>query len=229
VSVEDDESSGQPSTSKMTENVEIIWELIHKDHRWTIHDLADTIGIRYEVCQEILTENLNMCHIATKFVPRLLTNDQKQRSVNMCLELREKANGDLTFISRVITGDESLIYGYDPETKQQLSQWRSAQSPRAKKARQVRSSTKSMLIAFFLTWRGLFTMNLFLLTLQSTLTFTVMFWYAWGKMCDKRGRNFGASTTGSFIMTCPPTRPWKPQSLWLTTGLSFSILPTRRT
>jgi hypothetical protein len=35
----------------------------------------------------------------------------------------------------------------------------------------------------------------------------------------------------SFIMTrFPPTRHWKPQSLWLTaTWLSFTILPTHRT
>jgi hypothetical protein len=51
--------SGRRSTSKTTENVETIRELIHKDHRWTIHELADTTGISYGVCQ-ILTENLNM-------------------------------------------------------------------------------------------------------------------------------------------------------------------------
>jgi hypothetical protein len=33
VSVEDDEHSGQPSTSKMTENVGKIRELIYEDHR----------------------------------------------------------------------------------------------------------------------------------------------------------------------------------------------------
>jgi hypothetical protein len=108
--------------------------------------------ISYGVCQEILTDNLKMRRrIAAKFVPRLLTNDQKQRRVNVCLELlvREKANEDPTFISRIITGDESWIYGYDSETKQQSSLWKSPQSPRAEKARQVRSSTKTMLIVFF--------------------------------------------------------------------------------
>jgi hypothetical protein len=83
VSVEDDERSGQPSTSKTTENVEKIQELFHKDHSRTIHELADKAGISYGVCQEILTENLNMHHIAAKFVPRLLTNDQKQRRINV--------------------------------------------------------------------------------------------------------------------------------------------------
>jgi histone-lysine N-methyltransferase SETMAR len=90
-----------------------------------------------------------MCRIAAKFVPRLLTNDQKQWRVNVCLELREKADEDPTSISRIISGDGSWIYDYDPETKQQSSQWKSPQSPRAKKARQVRASTKSMLLVFF--------------------------------------------------------------------------------
>jgi hypothetical protein len=45
-------------------------------------------------------------------------------------------------------GDKSLIYGHDPETKQQSSQWKGPQSPKAKKAQQVRSSTKSTLIVF---------------------------------------------------------------------------------
>jgi hypothetical protein len=48
-----------------------------------------------------------------------LKNDQKQWCINMHLELWEKANEDPTFISRIIMGDESWIYGYDPETKQQ--------------------------------------------------------------------------------------------------------------
>jgi hypothetical protein len=80
--------SGRPSTSKtMTENVENILELIHKDCQQTIHELIDTIGFSYGVCQEILTENLNMRHIAAKFVPRLLASEQKQWHVNVCMGL----------------------------------------------------------------------------------------------------------------------------------------------
>jgi hypothetical protein len=99
VSVENNERSERPSTSKTTENVEKIRELIHEDHRRTIHELADTVMISYGVCQVILTENLNMRRISAKFVLRLLTNEQKQRRVNLCLELREEANEDATFIS----------------------------------------------------------------------------------------------------------------------------------
>jgi hypothetical protein len=70
--VEDDKRSGRPGTSKMTENVEKICELIHEDCLHTIHELADTDGISYGVCHEILTENLKMCPTAMKFVPPTL-------------------------------------------------------------------------------------------------------------------------------------------------------------
>jgi len=49
----------------------------------------------------------------------------------------------------VITGDESWVYGFDPATKQMSSQWKTASSPWPKKARQVKSNVKTMLIAFF--------------------------------------------------------------------------------
>jgi hypothetical protein len=65
VSVEDDECSGRPSNR----NVENIRELICEDRHQTIHALADTVGICYGVCQEILTEHLNMRRNAAKFVP----------------------------------------------------------------------------------------------------------------------------------------------------------------
>ena len=53
----------------------------------------------------------------------------------------------MTHISskKVITGDESWVYGYDPETKAQSSQWKSPESPRPKKARQSRSNVKVIL------------------------------------------------------------------------------------
>jgi hypothetical protein len=130
VSVEDDERSGRPSTRKATENVEKIRHLIQEDHGRTIHELTDNTGISYGVSEEILTENLNIRRIAAKLVSRLLTNDEKQLYVNLCFQLREKTNENQTFISisRIVTGDESWIYGYDPETKQQLSQKKSPQS-----------------------------------------------------------------------------------------------------
>jgi len=65
------------------------------------------------------------------------------------LDLKENATNDPSFLSYVITGDETWVYAYDPETETQSSKWKSLGSPRPKKARQVRSNIKLMLICFF--------------------------------------------------------------------------------
>jgi hypothetical protein len=82
-------------------------------------------------------------------VPRLLSDDKKVHRVSVCRELKQQARDDPSFISNIITGDETWEYGYDPETKQQSSQWKSPNSPQPTKAHQVFSNVKSMLIIFF--------------------------------------------------------------------------------
>jgi len=101
------------------------------------------------VCHEILAENLGMDRIAAKFVPRLLTDDQKQNRVDVSQELLHGANDDDNFFKNIITGNETWVYGYDVETKVHSSQWVSKSSPRPKKSRQVRSHVKVMLTVFF--------------------------------------------------------------------------------
>jgi hypothetical protein len=87
--------------------------------------------------------------IAAEFVPHLLSNDQRDHWVQMCTELQKAVRHDPNFLSRVITCDESWLYNCDPETKRHSSQWKTPSSPWPKRARQVRSNIKSMLIIFF--------------------------------------------------------------------------------
>ena len=56
---------------------------------------------------------------------------------------------DEKLLENVITGDESWVFQYDPETKRQSRQWKSVSSPRPKKARMQHSQVKVMLITFF--------------------------------------------------------------------------------
>jgi len=65
------------------------------------------------------------------------------------LDLREQVGNDPQILSKVVTADETWCYGYDPEAKQASSQGKTPNSPKAKKARQVRSDVQIMLISFF--------------------------------------------------------------------------------
>ncbi|PNF31807.1 hypothetical protein B7P43_G11369, partial [Cryptotermes secundus] len=81
-------------------------------------------GISWSSCQRILTEELHMKRLEAKFVPRLLTPDLRDNRLAAYGASKEHLETDPDFFSKVITGDESWCYGYDPETKQQSSQWK---------------------------------------------------------------------------------------------------------
>ena len=119
--------------------VEQVRAAVNQDRRHTIHDLCAEVGIGYGSCQRILTEQLNMHRIAAKFVPRALTHDQKDSRVAICQELKETVINDPTFLLNVITGDESIVNAYDPETKLQSSQWESPVFPNPKKSHMQKS------------------------------------------------------------------------------------------
>jgi hypothetical protein len=62
--------------------------------------------------------------VSAKFVPRVLTGEQKQQRLSISLELRDRAASDSSFLGNGIMGDEAWVYGYDPETRVQSSQWK---------------------------------------------------------------------------------------------------------
>jgi len=83
-----------------------------------------------------------MCLVSAKFVPRLLTDDQKENHVEISQELLANANGNENILKNIITGDETWIYGYDVEIKMQLLQWMGKGSPRPKKKNTTNESVK---------------------------------------------------------------------------------------
>ena len=103
--------------SKTDDNVAKVCEVIRSNRCLTVREVAEEVSISKTVCHEILTENLGMHRIAAKFVPRLLTDDQKQNRVDVSQELLDRANGDDNFLKNIITGYETWVYGYDVQRK----------------------------------------------------------------------------------------------------------------
>jgi histone-lysine N-methyltransferase SETMAR len=148
--VNDDARSGRPSTAQTDDNVKNVKELVRSDRRLTVRFVADQLNLNRETVRLILTENLNMRKVCAKMVPKNLSEEQKERRLQVCSELLERvqSEGD-EFLNKIITGDETWIFQYDPETKRQSQQWKTPLSPRPKKARMSKSKVKTMLISFF--------------------------------------------------------------------------------
>jgi len=128
-STDDDELSGRPMSSSTPETIERVRQIIREYRHRTIDEVSMRVGISHGTCHKILTEDLKMGSVASKFVPRILIVDQKQQRLDFCLDLKENAANNPSFLLNVITGDETWVYAYNPETKTQSSQWKSLGSP----------------------------------------------------------------------------------------------------
>ena len=153
-STKDDPKSGRPSTSTDDYHIEKVRAVIRGNRHLTVREVSEEVGICKSSCHMILKEKLMMHLFAAKFMPHLLTDEQKRYRVKISQELINCTNVNKNFLKNLITGDESWIHSYDVETNKQSMQWMGTSSPRPKKARQTITNVKVMLIVFF-DWNGI--------------------------------------------------------------------------
>lgn len=99
-------------------------KMVRNDRRTIIRAVADEVGISIGTCHNILSNILGMKQVAEKFIPKLPNFDQKNNRMNVAQERLNDVNHDPSLLERVITGDETWVYGYDVETKVQSSTWK---------------------------------------------------------------------------------------------------------
>jgi len=93
LSVGEDPKPGQPSTSTNDDHFERVHAVIQGNCHLIVLEVADKVGISIVSCHQILTEKLLVRRVSAKFVPRLLTDDQKESCVEISQELLAIANG----------------------------------------------------------------------------------------------------------------------------------------
>ncbi|PNF36792.1 hypothetical protein B7P43_G11160 [Cryptotermes secundus] len=93
-SVDSEPRSGRPSTSRNENFIEQVRTLVMEDRRITFRELANEIGVSNGSVHSILTEDLGMRSVSTKFVPKLLTMEQKQRHLEIVQDMLDNANNN---------------------------------------------------------------------------------------------------------------------------------------
>jgi len=121
-------------------------QIVHEKRWLTVRCIAEQVNIDTETVRKIWTEDLDMRKVCAKMVAKDLTKEQKQRGVTIGQDLLERQDD---ILGHVITGDETWVYQYNPETKHQSAQWKTANSPRPKMFHQSKSIVKTMLLTFF--------------------------------------------------------------------------------
>jgi len=141
---------GRPKTVTTPEIVDQIHELILEDRRISAKSIAEQLGISRERVGSIIHEDLDVQKLSVKWVPKCLNADQKRQSCQSSEQLLEFFRLDPNyFLSRLVTMDETWLYHYDPETKQQSMDWRRSGSPGSKAFRVQKSAGKFLTSNFW--------------------------------------------------------------------------------
>ena len=98
------------------------------------------MGISFEAVQSIRTNILGMSKVLARWVPRMLTDDQKR--TKYILSRYEDDPGD--FIERAVTQDDTCVHDFDPESEMQSKQWKYPGSSRRRTFKRVHSAGKVM-------------------------------------------------------------------------------------
>lgn len=147
-SVEDEPRPGRPQTARNDTKIAEINDLIQNDRRIGIKRISDNVNLSYGTTQKIIHEDLEYRKIAARWIPKVMTDEQKANRVTICQQWKRQLQRNPQFLNNVVTCDESWFYHYDPELKSQSMQWKHKGSPRPQKAKTAKSAGKVMHLIF---------------------------------------------------------------------------------
>ncbi|EYC30978.1 hypothetical protein Y032_0004g1883 [Ancylostoma ceylanicum] len=115
---EDESRAGRPKSATTPEIIDKVHDMVLDDRRVKVNEIEEALGISHERVIHILHNELGLKKLSARWVPHLLTPEQKRiraRTSAECLEIFRKNPTD--FKRRLITMDETWIHHYTPETK----------------------------------------------------------------------------------------------------------------
>ena len=141
---------GGPVSTTDTMDQQNVDEMIVANRRVKPKDIAKALDISKEQDHNIITVHLGYRKVSARWVPRQLTVEMKAQRKTICTQLLERFTHDgERFLRSIITGDESWVHHYDPESKMQSMQYRHKNSPAPKKFKVIALARKVLLTIFW--------------------------------------------------------------------------------
>ena len=145
-----EEGAGRPSTSTTDEKIQQAREMVLANGQVAVDEVACSLQISHGSAYQIIHDELGFHKLCARWVPRELTAEHKRKRVEICQRLLDRYNNEgEEFLSRIVTGDETWVHHYEPESKRQSMEWKHPGSPAKKKFKTQHSAGKVMLTVFW--------------------------------------------------------------------------------
>jgi hypothetical protein len=142
----DDARTGRPIQIATEATVQQVEELIQADRRIMIDSVATVLGCAHGLAYSIIIEHAKFWKVCARWMPKELKDREQMNRMGLSLQhfLRYADEGE-DMLNRYVTGDESWVHHYQPETKHTSMQWEHPSSPSAKKFKVRPSAGKVVL------------------------------------------------------------------------------------
>lgn len=148
--VKDATRPGRPATTTTKSNIEKIRNMLNKDARYTVRDLARLTNLSLARVHGILKKHLQLRKINARWIPHLLTDEQKRTRVanaKKLLKMYPKYNKKA--FDNFVTGDETWVYYFEPKRKCSNRIWATKNAKRPSIAKRQRTVKKVLYVIFF--------------------------------------------------------------------------------
>ena len=136
-SVEDDTRSVRSKISVTKANIAAVKIVVEQDARLSVKDIASCTGISEGSVQTILKRCLDLRKVCARWVPHLLTEEQKT-GLKCTQELLKHTN------SNFLTCDETRAHMFEPQRRADSKQWKRKDQKRPYIVKRTISSRKML-------------------------------------------------------------------------------------
>ena len=99
--------------------------MVEQDAQMSVKDIASCTGIPEGNVQSILKKCLDLRKVCARWVPHLLTEEQKTQRLKCARELLKTYKGcNSRAISNLLIGDETWVHRFEPQRRADNKQWK---------------------------------------------------------------------------------------------------------
>ena len=123
--VEHDTRPGRLKNSVTNANIAAVKIVVEQDAWLSVKDIASCTGISEGSVQTILKKHLDLRKVCARWVPHLLTEEQKTQRLKCTRELLKTYKGcNSRVISNLLIGDETWVHMFEPQRRADNKQWK---------------------------------------------------------------------------------------------------------